>query len=91
MARRADDADLGIRACEELLANPILALEPMTADFLEAAARIGTSGRLRAADALYAAVAERSGTRPVTWDQELTRRAHGITPADRVAERPLPS
>lgn len=87
VARRFGDADQGVRAGEALLGNPALVLDALTPDFLEAAVRLGTMLRLRAADALYAAVAQRSGTRLVTWDRELVQRASGLTPDDWLAEQ----
>ncbi len=89
VARRAADVDLGRRASEALLANPVLALEPMTAELLHDAVRIGTAARLRAADALYAAVAERTATPLITWDKELVQRAGALTPATWMTQQAL--
>ncbi len=81
VARRAQDARAGRTAYDELLANPRLALEPLTAAFLSTAARLGTDLFLRSGDALYAAAAERTRAPLVSWDDELLRRAGAVTPA----------
>lgn len=81
LARRGGDARTGHAARDELLANPRLVLEPMTGAFLSAAARLGADLRLRSGDALYAAAAELTRAPLVSWDDELIRRAGGVTPA----------
>jgi predicted nucleic acid-binding protein len=80
LARRTGDAAVGRRAYDELRANPSLALEPLTPEFLAATVRLGTERGLRAADAMYAAAAERTGTTLVSWEDELVRRAQAVTP-----------
>ncbi len=87
LARRAQDARVGRRAYDELLANPRLALEPLTPAFLSTAARLGADLFLRSGDALYAAAAERTRAPLVSWDDELIRRAGAVTPATWLAER----
>lgn len=88
VARRSQDAALGRRASLELRTNPALALESLATDLLEEALEIGTDHRLRAADALYAATAERTGSSLVTWDQELLQRFRALTPDQWVAQAP---
>ena len=80
IARRGD-ARSGHAARDELLANPRLVLEPLTGAFLSAAARLGADLRLGSGDALYAAAAELTRAPLVSWDDELIRRAGGVTPA----------
>ncbi len=87
IARRAGDARTGHAARDELLANPRLVLEPLTGAFLSAAARLGADLRLRSGDALYAAAAELTRAPLVSWDDELIRRAGGVTPATWLKER----
>ncbi len=87
LARRAQDARAGRTAYDELLANPRLALEPLTATLLSTAARLGTDLLLRSGDALYAAAAERTRAPLVSWDNELLRRAGAVTPATWLEER----
>ncbi|MBA2290924.1 MAG: hypothetical protein H0W15_06975, partial [Gemmatimonadales bacterium] len=41
---------------------------------------LGTAAKLRGADALYAAVAEREGAALVTLDHEMLDRAGGVRP-----------
>jgi len=81
LARRGGDTRTGHAARDELLANPRLALEPLTSAFLSAAARLGADLRLGSGDALYAAAAELTRAPLVSWDDELIRRAGGATPA----------
>ncbi len=81
IARRGRDARAGRAARDELLANPRLVLEPLTGAFLSAAARLGADLQLRSGDTLYAAAAELTRAPLVSWDDELIRRAGGVTPA----------
>ena len=80
LARRGNKPNIGREVYDALYANPSLALEPLTPELLATATHLGTTMGLRAADALYVAAAERTGTQIVSWDNELVRRAGAITP-----------
>jgi len=60
---------------------PLLHLEPLDEGLLSEALRLGTTFRLRAADALYAATASLGADGVlVSWDNELIERAGAATP-----------
>ncbi len=60
----------------------------MDTAFLTATESIGTRQFLRAADALYAAVAQQSLSPLISWDNEHLQRAGGVTPTDWLAANP---
>ena len=72
---------------EEYLRPPFHKEVPVTEALLDAAITIGTEQRLRAADALYAAVAMSAGVPLVAWDKELITRAGAITPQQWLDDR----
>ena len=81
LARRFGDTSVGREAAAKLEAYSMLSLEPLDSRLLSDAVRLGTTTRLRAADALYAATAARSGDGVlVSWDLELIERAGAVTP-----------
>ncbi len=81
LARRFGDVSVGREAAAKLEEHPMLRLEPLDGRLLSEAARLGTAHRLRAADALFAATAARSGGGTlVSWDLELIERAGAVTP-----------
>lgn len=82
VARRFGDPALGDKVADQLLRNRTLKLEPLTGALLTQALHLGTTCRLRAADALYAATAAMHAEDTlVTWDAELIDRADAIAPA----------
>ncbi len=54
--------------------------EAIDAALASRALLLGTSARLRGADALYAAIAEREAASLITLDRELLARGGGVTP-----------
>jgi predicted nucleic acid-binding protein len=81
LARRFADPAVGHKASVKMKANSLLRLEPLGADLLSEALRLGTRFRLRAADALYVATAAlRTNGVLVSWDNDLIERAGAVTP-----------
>lgn len=77
LTRRFRSPERGRQAAEGLALFPLLRLEPVDAALERAALIIGTDLYLRAADALYAAVAVRTGSSLITTDRELGQRTQG--------------
>jgi predicted nucleic acid-binding protein len=82
LARRLRDPSAGLRAASGIVADHLVQLLPLDDVLLSLAADIGTQRFLRGADALYAATAQLTGSAIITRDQELIRRADGMTPTD---------
>jgi predicted nucleic acid-binding protein len=80
LARRTRNAEGARELAARLLQLSSLEVHEVNVAFLERAGLLGTNAFLRAADALYAAVAERTAGRLVSWDGELIDRAGGMTP-----------
>ncbi len=80
LARRARVPAAAAVVEQRLRAHPTLALHPLDDRCLSKATELGARRLLRAADALYAAVAELNGAPLVTWDDELVQRAGALTP-----------
>ena len=80
IARRTHNADKGRNVVSVLQTIPTLKLVENDKLLLEKAVEIGTKHYLRAGDALYLAVAMKTATPLVTWDQELIARAGAISP-----------
>lgn len=80
LARRFRDARHGRALADELLRSPLVEVAALDAPLLAAAVATGTGAFLRAADALYAAAAERAEADIVAWDNELVERAGAVTP-----------
>jgi predicted nucleic acid-binding protein len=83
LARRFGDAAVGHDVADALAKNPGMKLEPLTGALLSQALHLGTTCRLRNADAMHA------GDTLVTWDAELIDRAGAVTPAVWLAEQDL--
>lgn len=86
VARAFDDSERGARlawAVRELPAQECFALD---ASLAEAAAEVAAGRRLRGADAVYAAVARRSGSRLVTLDRQQLERLPPAIPTCRPKE-----
>ncbi len=80
VARRTNDSACGEHALNGLLQLSALRLITINRRLYIAAARLACDLRLRGADAVYVAVAERLGVPLITWDNEhLTRGAQRIT------------
>jgi predicted nucleic acid-binding protein len=88
VARRHRDPAQGMQAIRAMQRHPLLRLLPHSEQLLDEAMRLGTQQFLRGADALYAATASLTGTQLVSWDNELVRRAGGLTPTDWLNENP---
>jgi predicted nucleic acid-binding protein len=89
VARRIGSSDVGRDVAREVAASPQLELIPTDADLEREALQLGTEHRLRAADALYVAVAVRTGSVLVTTDRELGARVSDriltVTPGEWLA------
>ena len=88
VSRRRRDTAAGLAAAAKLQAHPLLTLIPLDALLLAEALRIGTSCFLRGADALYAATAAITRSTLLSWDDELVKRANGVTPSGWLASTP---
>lgn len=78
IARRTNDVELARSAALRLLGLPNLALHTLDPDAALEAADLAGRTRLRAADAVYAAVALREAADLVTLDLELLERAASV-------------
>jgi predicted nucleic acid-binding protein len=91
-ARKCRDQDAGRAVLAHLLILPGLVLAPLDEALARDAAALGARHFLRAADAVYAAVAQRAGATLVTLDQELRERVAPalpcLTPAEWLATLP---
>jgi predicted nucleic acid-binding protein len=81
LARRFD-AGLAQQLTETMFGAAFLREVPITGAFAREALILGTASRLRAADALYAALARSEDAVLITLDRELLERADGVIPAD---------
>ncbi|MDW8478614.1 MAG: PIN domain-containing protein [Xanthomonadales bacterium] len=86
LARRHRDPDAGRTAAGLLRRNGRLRLIE-TARLLPLAEELGPRLSLRGADALYAATAQLTATKLVTWDRELIDRAGALTPEEWLAQQ----
>jgi predicted nucleic acid-binding protein len=80
LARRLQNTETARQLTTRLMASPLISEAPMDAALLQAALARGTESMLRASDACYAALADRTQGVLVAWDTELLRRAGGMTP-----------
>jgi predicted nucleic acid-binding protein len=80
VVRRTLDASIAREAAMRLLDLPGLVLHALDAEDAVHAAGLAGQTRLRAADAVYAAVTLRAGTDLVTLDVELHERAASVVP-----------
>ena len=90
IARRTGDVELAMAAGRRVLELPGLVLHDLDIDEMAVAARLASDLRLRAADAVYVAVA-RMGAALITLDAELRDRAGSVvavhSPAQWLASR----
>lgn len=75
IARRTGDGALAFTAGRRLLELPGLVLHDLDADAMAAAAHLASELRLRAADAVYVAVARSHDAELITLDAEVRERA----------------
>jgi predicted nucleic acid-binding protein len=80
IARRTEGAEQGQQAIGWLIHLPNLRLAAVDHSVGLLAAELATALRLRGADALYVAVAERLALPLVSWDREQQERAVGRVP-----------
>jgi predicted nucleic acid-binding protein len=78
IARKKDDRELGMQIAEEVHNIPSLMLIALDENLAEQAVEMATTYRLRASDAVYAAVALRFGTELVALDREQLERLEGV-------------
>jgi predicted nucleic acid-binding protein len=90
LARRLRDPVQGSRLARMLLASLPVTELPLDVAFLSRAESLGARQFLRAADALYAAAAEVTGSQLVTWDDELRDRVGALSPSEWMAGRGQP-
>lgn len=87
LARRLRDAPAARRIADGMVRAPFVTEHTMDAALIDSAVAAGTDAFLRAADAVYLALARRLDAAIVTWDGELIRRAGALTPEAWLAER----
>jgi predicted nucleic acid-binding protein len=80
VARRTGEFRLAKRAVDTLLRLPALRLVAVDGPLARAAAELAARLRLRGADAVYVATAERLDLPLVTWDQDQAVRASRLIP-----------
>lgn len=81
IARRTGDADLGRQAVNHILSTLNLRLVYTDSDLGMLAADLAAEQRLRGADAMCVAVAQRLKIPLISWDQEQVARASGAITA----------
>lgn len=77
-ARATDDEALAEKMVALLVSFPGMAFISPSLDLAHRAAEIAIRHRLRGADAIYVAVAERSGSILMSWDQEMLERGEAV-------------
>jgi len=80
IARRTQDERLATQITQSLEHEPQLLLVDVDRALIAQAYAIGIRLRLRAADAVYVAVAQRLGVPLYSWDGELIARASALAP-----------
>lgn len=80
LARRFRDAELARDVADGMVKSPLVTVHGMGAGLIDAALSHGTRAFLRAADAVYAALARNLGGELVSWDREHIERAGAVTP-----------
>jgi len=79
-ARALSDTELAVEMAEALQGLPGQVWVPLDDELAVAAARLAAAARLRGADAVYGAVAQRYGTTLVTRDQQQLERLGPLMP-----------
>ena len=88
VARRRRNSAQGRAVAACIQAMPSLQILDVDQVLLDWALQDGTQGFLRGADAIYVAAARLTSSVLITWDDELLKRANGMTPTDRLAANP---
>ena len=81
VARRTGSAGLAARAIDLMQRLPQTRLVPVEADLARSSARLVGELKLRGADAVYVALAQRLGIPLVTWDRDQLERARLVVVA----------
>lgn len=81
IARALDNQELAVELCEVIQALPGQIWVPLDEPLAKESAQLGAIARLRGADAVYAAVAQRFGTILVTLDRQQLERLDGVVVA----------
>lgn len=82
IARRTGNRDLAERTVALIYMLPNLVLLPIDNSVSNRATEISISERLRAADAIYVAIAESSDSTLISWDAEILQRGGVIVPTN---------
>ena len=80
VARKKGDAELALKLAQELRNFSSLTLVTLDEKLVDFASEVAANNRLRASDAVYAAVALRFGTELITLDREQLERLPKILP-----------
>lgn len=80
VARKKGDAELALKLAQELRNFSSLTLVTLDEKLADFASEVAANNRLRASDAVYAAVALRFGTELITLDREQLERLPKILP-----------
>jgi predicted nucleic acid-binding protein len=91
VTRRTDDRELGYRASEFIQVIPTLELVDLDAGLALSSTELAIELRLRGADAVYVALAERMGMPLYSWDREqLVRGGQRVTTLSPVSSGQVP-
>jgi predicted nucleic acid-binding protein len=88
LARKLRRAAKGQRLVDQVMEAANVQVTNVNDALLASALSVGTSKFLRAADALYAATAELTGSTLISWDKEHLLRVGGVTPSAWLASNP---
>ena len=83
VARATNNTGVGQRAAEDLYLLPYVRLIALDAPLVEQTIRVAAGQRLRGADAIFVALAQREGVPLVTFDREQLSRAAALVPVIR--------
>jgi len=87
LSRRLRDPKRGHELAGMVFDIPAIREIALDTRLLADASRIGSEYFLRAADAIYLAVARKVSAELITWDNELIQRAGAVSPATRLSDR----
>lgn len=82
LARRLRNAERGRELAGQIVRSPLVTVHSLDSSLLRRAVEVGTEQLLRAGDAVYAAVSERTEGEVVSWDEELIQRAGAVSPRE---------
>jgi predicted nucleic acid-binding protein len=75
VSRRTHDDALAVSATAEVLSNPMVDVVEISRELASYCVNVAARLRLRGMDAIYVAIAERTGLALVTWDDDVLTRA----------------